>query len=220
MGKGASAVSLIDEAETIIAKLALTGGIPMRRVAVWSIFGVILLWVGAAVAAPPQLMGEYAFTGEASCVVSFTGFNSDQTTKDGRFVVSFNVQGISTFNGDGTGTFQGRSVSTFNPVPPFVSVPVGASSSDFQGSRTYIVAPDGTFTSELNGPLTGQILTGPRAGQTFTVDQLPLKGFISRNGQTLTMATDVPTVETVTYSNGNVEYRICHRSRVLIWQGQ
>jgi Lhr-like helicase len=36
------------------------------------------------------------------------------------------------------------------------------------------------------------------------------------NGHTLTTSILTPGVETITYSNGDVEHRICHRSRVYI----
>jgi hypothetical protein len=77
-------------------------------------------------------------------------------------------------------------------------------------------------------------VTGPRStqnptnltNQTATVDAIPpVSGFISANGSTLIAVADpinpvtggfVPTIETVTYSNGDVWPQICHRSRVLI----
>jgi hypothetical protein len=43
-----------------------------------------------------------------------------------------------------------------------------------------------------------------------------MTGLISKDGNTLTLASVVPAVETVTFSNGDVWPRICHRSRVLI----
>jgi hypothetical protein len=39
---------------------------------------------------------------------------------------------------------------------------------------------------------------------------------ISADGRTLVTSILTPGVETITYSNGDVEQRICHRSRVLI----
>lgn len=67
------------------------------------------------------------------------------------------------------------------------------------------------------GSFTETFLTGPRAGQTATVDALPrVDGFISKDGKTLIVAHLAPVVETVTYSNGDVWPQICHRSRVLI----
>jgi len=153
----------------------------------WFIVGVVLLWAGIVQAGPNQLLnGDYAFTGEASCLVSNTGFNTDLTPQDGRFVVSFSVHGVRTFNGDGTGTLKGRSVGFSG----------GAFSSDFQASFTYDVASDGTFTTQVTGQLTGKELTGERAGQTFTIDHFPeLSGQISQGHKSLTLASDAPTEE-------------------------
>ncbi len=159
----------------------------MVRTGMWFIVGVVLLWAGIVQAGPNQLLnGDYAFTGEASCLVSNTGFNTDLTPQDGRFVVSFSVHGVRTFNGDGTGTLKGRSVGFSG----------GAFSSDFQASFTYDVASDGTFTTQVTGQLTGKELTGERAGQTFTIDHFPeLSGRISQDHKSLTLASDAPTEE-------------------------
>src|SRR2546426_1094516 len=75
----------------------------------------------------------------------------------------------------------------------------------------------GTFARELF--LTGKELTGERTGQTFTIDHFPeLSGQISQDHKSLTLASDAPTEEDVTFSNGDVQHRICHRSRVLLRQ--
>src|SRR5262245_19116511 len=115
----------------------------MRRVALSCIMGVILLWVGTADTDPQHLNqllhGDYAFTGEGTCLVALPpGFNPDLTPIDGRFTSSSSTQGIRTFNGDGTGTVQSRSVSVTHPDTPVTLG--GASSSDFQASFTYTVA--------------------------------------------------------------------------------
>ncbi|HEY7300420.1 MAG TPA: hypothetical protein VH684_21200, partial [Xanthobacteraceae bacterium] len=58
---------------------------------------------------------------------------------------------------------------------------------------------------------------GPRTGQTATVDAIPpVSGMISEDGKTLTAAHVNPIVETHTYSNGDVDPQICHRSRIFI----
>jgi hypothetical protein len=69
------------------------------------------------------------------------------------------------------------------------------------------------------GSFLGHFLNGPRAGQTFTIDQNNLEGLISNDKKTLVLATVEPTVEKQQFSNGDVRYRICHRSRTLIWMG-
>src|SRR5215467_14951176 len=187
----------------------------MRRALLWSVSIFVVTWVTNAAADPPKLKGEYAFTGTAACLSTAApgpGFNPNFTPTDGSFGQSFAVEGIRTFNGDGTGTVKGSSMG--------ITIPANtnsAGSDDFSFSFTYAVNDDGTWTSNVIGVETGTIKTGPRAGQTFTISNSPTStGIISQNGSTLTLATLDPTVEIVTFSNGDVHKRICHRSRVLI----
>lgn len=216
-----------------------------RRVLSLVLAGVVavMLFPGAAAQADPNnlnhlLRGDYAFSGEGSCLVSPGpfgppapppgptnppgGFNADLTPfgppAPFPFVISFSVHGVRTFNGDGTGTVVGRTVSFTHPfalptVPPFFNRG-GASSSNFAADFTYEVAPDRTLTA-FQLLVTGTFLTGTRIGQTFTVGPIPFVGEISRDGKTLTTTTDTPTVETQTFSDGDVHRRICHRSRIL-----
>jgi len=191
----------------------------MRRASLWCIVGVMLLWTGAADADPQPLnellQGDYGFTGEGTCLGALPpGFNPNLTPIDGRFTSSFSTQGVLTFNGDGTGTVQSRSVSVTHPDTPVTLG--GASSSDTHASFTYTVASDRVVTV-VSGPVTGTVLTGSRTGQTFTIDPFPsLTGRIARDPKSLTLASEEPTVEVETYSNGDVYSRICHRSRVLL----
>jgi len=187
----------------------------MRRALLWSVSIFVVTWVTNAAADPPKLKGEYGFTGSAACLVTAApgpGFNPNFTPTDGSFGQSSAVEGIRTFNGDGTGTVKGSSMG--------ITIPANtnsAGSDDFSLSFTYTVNEDGSWTSTVSGLETGTIKTGPRAGQTFTVsNSSPGTGMISRNGGTLTLATLDPTVEIVTFSNGDVHKRICHRSRVFI----
>jgi len=78
------------------------------------------------------------------------------------------------------------------------------------------------------GSYSETFVTGGRAGQTATVDAIPqVTGLISQDGKTLILVADptnsngafLPKVETVTYSNGDVDPQICHRSRVLLKLG-
>jgi hypothetical protein len=67
------------------------------------------------------------------------------------------------------------------------------------------------------GSYTETFLTGPRAGQTSTIDAIPpIAGMISRDGETLIGAQVTTVVETHSYSNGDVEPQICDRTRVFI----
>jgi hypothetical protein len=138
------------------------------------------------------------------------------------FSGSYAVEGIRKFNGDGTGTVKGTSVGiTVRPTPGpggFPRFPPAAGSSDFSFSFTYTVSEDGTWTAAMvPGSYTENILTGPRAGETSTIDAIPpVTGMVSQDGKTLIAAHLTPVVETHSYSNGDVEPQICHRSRVFI----
>jgi len=185
---------------------------------VFSVSLVAMTWAQTATAAPPKLKGTYGFTGTAACLSTAApgpGFNPNLTPTDGSFGQSFTSEGIRTFNGDGTGTVSGSSMGITIPANTH-----SAGSDDFSFSFAYTVNGDGTWTSDVLGLETGTIKTGPRAGQTFTISNSPKStGIISNNGSTLTLATLDPTVEVVTFSNGDVHKRICHRSRVFIRLG-
>jgi hypothetical protein len=185
-----------------------------------ALLSLLLIQVSPAAAAPPQLKGEYATTGETACLVSSSGFNSNlQADPTTAFSTSFSVQEVWTFNGDGTGSAEGTGVGiTPPPTPGFIPF---ADSFSFTFNFTYSIASDGTISTNLvPGSYMETILTGPRTGQTATIDTLSLSGLASNNHSTLTLSTHTTTVETRTYSNGNVSHAICHRSRVLIWLGE
>jgi hypothetical protein len=133
--------------------------------------------------------------------------------------------GVRRFNGDGTGTVSATEVGiVMRPTPGptgYPSFPPDASSAQIQYSFTYTFNPNGTFATSLSGPLSGTFLAGPRSGQTFSIPDLPqFLGVPSQDFSTIVLAEPAPMVETVTYSNGDVWPRICHRSRVLIRIGQ
>src|SRR6185369_3259661 len=135
---------------------------------------------------------------------------------------SFSVIGIRTFNGDGTGTVKGTVVGiSVRPTPGpngFPHFPPSAGSADFSFQFTYTVDGNGGWTSTMvPGSYSETHLTGPRTGQTSTVDAIPpVAGMISQDGKTLIAAHTTTAVETHTYSNGDVDPQICHRSRVFI----
>jgi hypothetical protein len=175
-----------------------------------------------------------------------SGFQADLRPNDAvpgpssAFSHSNAVEGIRTFNGDGTGTVKGTSVGiTVRPTPGpngYPHFPPSAGSTFFSYNFTYTVNGDGSWTAKMvPGSYHETFVTGPRstqnpanlANQTATIDSLPpVTGLISQDGKTLILVVDplsggafVPTVETVTYSNGDVYPQICHRSRVLISLG-
>jgi len=199
-----------------------------RRVLSLVLAGVpaVMLFTGGAAGADLNylLRGDYAFSGESACLTSAAGFDSDLTPADSPApfpsVTSSSVHGVRTFNGDGTGKVVGRNVSFShpfalpNPAPPHFFSRGGASSSDFEADFTYHVTPDRTF-AVVQPMATGTFLTGTRAGQTFTFGPVPLVGRISHDNKILLTAGDTPVIETQNFSNGDIRYRICHRSRTL-----
>ena len=177
-----------------------------------------------------------------------SGFNAFLHPNDGKvFSHSNAVEGIRTFNGDGTGSVKGTSVGITvppTPQPPgYPAFPPGAGSAVFSYTFHYTVNGDGSWTAKMDpGSYHEEFVTGPRStqnpanltNQTATVDAIPpVTGLISQDGKTLILVADpvtspaqystangfTPTVETVTYSNGDVYPQICHRSRVLISLG-
>ena len=185
--------------------------------------------------AGPQLKGRYGFSGAAHCIQSSVGFTASgearcadtgqpinvpvpgaRNTCPGVFATTSSVEGVRTFNGNGTGTGQGANVSL--TVPPN-SGSISASSDEFSFSFTYSVDGDSFTAQTVPGSFQGQFLTGPRAGQTYTIDQIMLEGLISNDKKSLVIASTEPLVERQQFSNGDVRYRICHRSRSLIWLG-
>lgn len=184
----------------------------MRRVHLAPVFGAALAWAGAAQAEDLNhlLKGTFSITGTQICIVSPAGFNRNQTPKGPSFVTTNSIIGTRTFNGDGTGSDEASDVSVTLP-------PVGsATSGQFSFNLTYAVGPDLTVTSQNEGPLTGTELSGVRAGQTFTVDHFSFTGKLSQDHRSLTQASPAPEIEVVTFSNGDVQPRICNRSRILI----
>jgi hypothetical protein len=184
----------------------------------------------ACLVAPGQVPGTTPLPNPTPGVaLPNSGFNSrlqpndaipGQTTS--AYEHSFAVEGIRTFNGDGTGTVKGTAVGiTPRPTPGptgFPHFPPSAGSADFTFSFTYTVNADGSWTATMvPGSYSETFLTGPRTGQTSTVDAIPpVTGMISQDGKTLIAAHTTTAVETHSYSNGDVEPQICHRSRVFI----
>ena len=185
----------------------------MQRSLMLSVSAAMMIYATSASA--DHLKGTYGFTGSDVCLIASLGFSARLQALGTTFSSSDSAAGIRTFNGDGTGTFTNHTTTT--TVPPTVGFLPSASSSESSASFTYTVGDD-TFTSEnVPGTNRGTILTGPRAGQTTHTEGIPkATGLISANGHTLVTSILTPGVETITFSNGDVERRICHRSRVYI----
>jgi hypothetical protein len=159
-----------------------------------------------------RLKGTFSSTGMATCLVSIGGFNADLTPAPNSFSFTTTTSTVASavFNGDGTGSDTAQEVTV-------VGSPVSGGSSDTTSfDFTYTVGPDRTVT--VNVPIIdGQSLTGTLAGQSFTIlNDAPSTGQLSEDRRSLTLATTDPVIDTITFSGGLVEQRICARSRVLI----
>src|SRR5258708_184695 len=184
----------------------------MKHMFILGVSAVAMICAANAAADSPLLKGQYGYTGSASCLLAPFGFNSSFEVVDGNSRSnSSNVEGIRTFNGDGTGADKSTTLTLTVPPTPGFQPNAGSSTSSF--SFTYTVSEDGGWTANVvPGTNKGTVLTGPRAGQTFTVQNgAPVTGLISRDGSTLTVADLTPTVETITYSDGFVIHRICQQ---------
>jgi hypothetical protein len=175
----------------------------------------LTIYAASAVADP--LKGAFGFSGSDVCLYASGGFNANLQALGTTYSSSSSDAGIRIFNGsgNGTGTFTNRDTSV--TVPPTVGFLPAAGPSESSARSTYTVSDD-TFTSQtVPGTDTGTVLTGPRKGQTFKLEGVPAAtGLISANGRTLVTSILTPGVETITYSNGDVEHRICHRSREYV----
>ncbi len=148
-----------------------------------------------------------------------------QTTN--AFSRSFSVEGIRTFDGHGNGTVKGTAVGVLDRPTPgpngYPHFPPSASSGDFSFQFTYVINPDRTWTATMvPGTYSETFASGPRTGQTATVDAIPpVTGVVSADGKTLIAAHLAPAVETRTFFDaggnaGDVWPEVCHRDRVFI----
>lgn len=194
---------------------------------------VVWAWV-SPVGADPQnlnrlLRGDYAFTGEAACLVSPIGFSPDfiplpvnptppPLTLGPSFIRSFTIKGIRTYNGDGTGTAHATGTQIFHPGPG-----QGPRAAEFEVDVKfdYNVSPDRSFTLETTS-VTGTVTAGLGTGSTFAISPLHFTGHMSKDRKTLVLTTKEPDVEIHTFftppdpTPTGQDFRICHRSRVDI----
>ena len=178
----------------------------------YAVVPALLIWTGVTAATSAVLATSACSVCSRGSLGDWAGEPSETATSSGPFE-SAAVEGIQTFNGDGTGTVTGSGLvlQFFALSPPWgVESPV-----NFTFSFTYTVNAHSTWTS-VGGPVTSTVTGGPRKGQTVTFNGFPLTGRISINGMTLTAVELTPTVETITFSNGDVDHRTCQRSWVHI----
>jgi len=163
-----------------------------------------------------KLRGDFAIIGDNVCVNSLAtstqppaGFtNLAPNTGTPISVSSNSFNGVITFNGDGTAAFAGRFVTLGHPG--------AAGAVDATAPSTYSVAADRTLTF-VNGPSVSTSVAGPASGQVTSVSDVPpLIGRVSSDGDSITLGSFNPGVETLTQLVPNpglvTSVRICHRA--------
>jgi hypothetical protein len=164
-----------------------------------------------ALADPPQLRGDYAFTYNDFCLQSTSGFNPTNLTPLAGPVnaASTGATGFEHFNGDGTGTVEIISQTSIT----LASTPLGSSASNIAPVAsfqfTYAFNPDGSFTMT--------VIPGTFIGNTFRLDPgFAWLGFPSNDGKMHTLTAIPPLLQTITI-NGSPPtklFQVC-RSNVI-----
>ena len=164
------------------------------------------------------LFGEYSATSTGSCLTAPSGFNDKLQPNMPE------VSTVATDTGEEVWIFDGsRSVavtSTSIRTSGVASSPSNPNTASASGTTTwstrkYTVSREHEVTVIATN-VNGENFAGPLAGQTLVIDKYVLEGHASRDGETVTLATPEPVVETITLSSGNSVPRICHRAVVLL----
>lgn len=192
-----------------------------RHLLVAGLAAVLLPASGAAVhagSAHNSPKGTYAASGSTGCLTASGGFNSlgQPINPAASSVSSTGSSGLWVFDGHGNGTHSSTNVNNSSAASTAgTSIVPSASTSTTSSNFTYTVASDGTVTVSVIGE-TGNVVDGPRGGQSFTIDQFVLVGNLALQGKALSLSTPQDAVETITYSDNTSLPRICHRSAMLI----
>jgi hypothetical protein len=168
-----------------------------------------------ALADPPQLKRDYAFTYNDFCLQSTSGFNPTNLTPLAGPVnaASSGATGFEHFNGDGTGTVQ--IISDVGIT--LASTPLGSSAGLSAGSFqfTYKFNADGSFTmTAVPGTFNGTL---GAAGPTFRLDPgFAWLGFVSNDAKSHTLTAIPPLLQTITINTSPpiTLFQVC-RSNVI-----
>jgi hypothetical protein len=201
----------------------------MKKLAVFVVIGAIATFIAAAIASADDkdwktLHGQYASTGETTCLIAPLGFNPNLTPKNGLGVIQTSSrEGVFTFehHGKGSADMFSRNVILPYQLPDGTTVPPSAGTQEITFDFTYTLKDDGTITIVVGpGPFTSAQKTGPEAGVTFYITGVSMNGVIAPDGKTITLNGGAPDVLTIKRSD-NPNFNapsICHTSGVLIWQ--
>jgi hypothetical protein len=161
----------------------------------------------------------FAFTGTENCIIieAPATFNSAfQPSAGPIFSGSLNTAGTITFNSNGTGTVNVvLAVGTTIPVPPqstFTVTETSGGDGKLIYNFTWTVSSNIYTLQLVSGSFQESSLSGPRAGQTATIDVLSRAAYISADGKEVLLISDGTEVETKTWSNGDVRPQVCTSS--------
>jgi hypothetical protein len=164
------------------------------------------------------LFGEYSATITGSCLTAPSGFNDklQPNMPEVSIVATDTGEEVWIFDGSGSVAVTSTTIRTSSVA----SSPSSPNTANISGSRTwstrkYTVSREHVVTVIATN-VNGENFAGTRAGQTLVIDKYVLHGHASRDGETVTLATPEPAVETISLSNGDVLPRICHRAVVLL----
>jgi hypothetical protein len=162
-----------------------------------------------AVIGDALLFGEYSATSTGSCL---TAPNMPEVS----IVATDTGEEVWIFDGAESVAVTSTSIRT-SSVASSPSNPNTASASATRtwSTRKYTVSHEHVVTVIATN-VNGENFAGPLAGQTLVIDKYVLQGHASRDGETVTLATPEPVVETITLSSGTSLPRICHRAVVLL----
>jgi hypothetical protein len=148
-----------------------------------------------ALADPPQLKGDYAFTYNDFCLQSTSGFNANLNPLPGTVnASSASTTGFEHFNADGTGTVTVTGDVSITLASTPLSSSAGTATLSFQFS--YKFNPDGTFTVTV---VPGTFVGNLGGGLTLSVNPgFSWVGFVSNDGKMNIFTAVTPSIQTVT----------------------
>ena len=161
-----------------------------------------------------RLRGDYFFSRTRTCVQNVDGFGTNFELLGAGNSFTDAARGVRRYNGGGTGSIVDGHLLFVDHTATFTGAfPV--TENTFTCNLTYAVSPDGSFTE--NASCSGTILSGPRAGQTFSTTGIGMRGQITGGGRTLLLDDTNGNVETITFSGPpSTLQRVCNRSGTAV----
>jgi len=210
----------------------------INKLTVLMIITVMALFIMAGLASAGSsghhaIRGQYAYTGETTCLVSPSGFNTNLQPNAGWGIIqTYSREGKVTFelNGTGSADLFSRVVALPYTIPNVGSFPPSAGTQEVTYDFTYTLTNDGTITiTVVPGTFISTWITGPSKPASYLVEGVLTDGVITPiswdnaitpDGKTITFTAGAPDVFKLKRidAQASPNYSICHNSGVLIWQ--